>query len=157
MKAKIKKTQDGIEKNLNALIERSSSLRAFLQFYVYPKYQSLQRSRWMTEGASQGKPWPSLNAKYAEWKKKKYAKYEGQGQRMLVATGHLYKSVIGPGSGHYKKIDDKSITVGTSVEYAKYVAAKRSIFIFKKQDMDEIKQSVWDYIRFAKYRKFVRS
>ena len=153
--ARLVNVQNGIEKNLDGMINRSKSFRSFLQSYVYPKYQNLQRERWMTEGESQNDKWPALNAKYAEWKRRRFAAYDGSGEKMLIATGKLVKSVIGPGPGHYKLIDDKSLTVGTRVDYAKYVAQKRSMFKFKPEDIAEIKRAVGEYIRFANFKKFV--
>lgn len=88
-----KKTE--IRDKLDEMIKRGGSPEAFLTRVAYPLYMARQSKRWITEGASEGVKWAPLNAKYAEWKKRQFAGYPANGEKMLIATGRLAESVIG--------------------------------------------------------------
>lgn len=152
MKAAITSISKTIEKRLEAMVEQARMTRAFLERVVYQEYLKAQRKRWMTEGASDGwgalEKWKPLNAKYAAWKKRRFASAPGGGTKMLIASMRLFNAVIGKGDGHKKLISDKSIVIGVDVPYAKYVNSARPFFVFSDEMMDGLRD---------KYKKFITS
>lgn len=138
------------------MIKRGRSAQAFLARVAYPMYQSRQMQRWITEGNSEGMPWSALDPKYRAWKRRQYAGFPGNGNRMLIRTGLLAESVIGrkfegqlvspdseasPGKAAFHRvlITNQSMYIQTEVEYAKYVNEKRKMFVFKKDFAQSIK------------------
>lgn len=128
----------GIEDNIQGMLDRSKSMQSYLNRVVYKQYQNAQRKRWMTENASEGTRWSPLNPKYREYKKKKFAAFDGRGTKMLIATDRLYKSVIGPGADHGKLVSDKRIEITWKTPYAVYVDEKRPFTEFGEQTMEQI-------------------
>lgn len=53
---------------LTKMASNAGDLRGILMRSLYPIYQNAQRSRWMTENASEGKRWKSLAPTYAKRK-----------------------------------------------------------------------------------------
>jgi len=120
--ASLHKTKDGIGKRLDEMVSQAGNVRAYLNTVVYRQYMEAQKTRWITENASEGSKWESLNPAYAERKKRvygggpkykmvstlgtkgfsgkevvgQYKAYPGSGTKMLVATSRLYGSVLGP-------------------------------------------------------------
>ena len=171
----IKWVETGIQKNLTSMLDRGKETRAYLNRVVYPQYQKAQQKRWMTEGASEGQKWKPINPDYAEYKLRRYGggtKYEwiggqgegrpwkpdgkwpvfpGKGSKLLIATGRLVSSVIGPvasgnalfksgGTSEHKKVVGRtSITIYTSVEYAKEVSKVRPFMRFSKKTIQKIR------------------
>jgi hypothetical protein len=80
---------DQITPRLQAMIDRSKSVQAFLNSVIYTMYQNFQMQRWMTEGSSEGESWPALNSTYAKYKLRRYgggAKFKWIGGRGLGDT-----------------------------------------------------------------------
>ena len=136
--ASIKAINTGIQDNLTAMLDRQHSMQAYLDRIVYRQYQNAQRERWMSEGASEGVPWDSLNPAYASRKLIKFASYDGGGRKMLIATGRLFKSVIGPGEDHQKVATNDELTVSWSTEYAPYVNQRRTFDLFSLPTMEKM-------------------
>jgi hypothetical protein len=89
--------RNDVQTKLNNLLTQAKSTKAMAR--VYSMYQALQVERFKTEGASEKMPWdPYSSQKYAEYKKKKYAKYPGSGSKLLIATSTLAGAIIGPGA-----------------------------------------------------------
>jgi hypothetical protein len=65
---------------------------------------------------------------------------------MLIATNKLFKSVIGPGNGFRKVTTPKTLTLSTSVEYAKHVDEARSFTDFGDKTMSEIYGGIAKFI-----------
>lgn len=147
----LKKVQAGIEKRLEEMMDRSRALRTYFLTQIYPYYQNLQRTRWMTEGSSEGPAWKAINPLYAAYKRTRFVSYDGHGTKMMIATGRLFKSVIGPGADHTVRVDDRSITIGTTVEYAKFAGKIRPIFKFKKSEISAMKRGVFTYIKTGRF------
>jgi len=160
--AKLTTLEDNISKKLTAMISRKSMIRSFLQTYLYPHYIEAQTIRFQTEGASQGKGWPALSPAYAQRKLKLYKDMPGGGRRINVATGTLMMAILGTGKGHFKVINENSLTVGVkdissvrkgksvlkkSLEYAGYVDMVRPIFWFSSNWNKEWKRKFenWFY------------
>lgn len=132
-----------IEANLAGMVNRTEALPGFLKRDTYRRYQKAQLERWQTEGASEGKKWAPLNAKYAAWKRRRYgagASYQfhhslkasanmrhvwgpfpGNGTKMLIATGTLVAAVVGPVKGL------KSFPMKSSAENHRMIASKKGI------------------------------
>jgi hypothetical protein len=169
--ASIKMVGGGVIDNLNSMIEKGKSSKAFLARVAYPMYQARQMKRWITENASEGSHWKALNTNYKEWKRINYAGYPGNGEKMLIRTGALLGSVIGKelqgnpdetqvnekgvtsfsgnlGSGkpkHFVMVTDTTLIVGTEVEYAKHVNSVRPMFTFKQEFYREIKEKYYKW------------
>ena len=164
MRAEMKKTGDGIEKRLQMMVDKSRQTRAFLARIIYPMYQKAQAERWMTEGVSESDAWKPLSTKpffayweqgglrkyydggYVEYKRAKYSSFDGAGNVMLVATNRLRKSVTGPSKDHRMMVDDHSISVFTTVPYARYVDEKRSFTHFGLETRRKMIRAVRDYV-----------
>lgn len=146
MMVKLKTLHNRITKRLNAIKQREKSMQSFLNTTMVEMYRNIQKARWMSEGASERLRWKPLSTKpffafwepkkselrrfwqggYVEYKRHKFAEYEGSGKKMLIATGKLYKDVIGPG-GKFKKVaTPKKLTITTSNEYANWVDENRT-------------------------------
>lgn len=133
-------------KNLRSMIARGKSSRTFLQKHAYPAYLGAQRKRFQTENKSQSQQWAALNPKYAAYKVNKYASAPGGGRKIMIATGKLYKSIIGEGDGHFKLITDKEMVVGTSIPYATFPARTRSIMKFNPDFIRRLKEQWSQYL-----------
>lgn len=157
------KTSDTITERLNLIIKKGKDPRAFLSRVAYPLYQSHQMKRWMTEGESEGETWPRINKEYELYKKKKFSSYPGSGTKMLIARGNLFESVVGKhlgdsdpkeGSmssiggikGHNVVFADKSMTISTELQFAKYVNETRKMFKFRDQFRKEIRNKYANWI-----------
>lgn len=101
---------------------------AFLVRVAYPMYQKFQRKRWMTRNVSEGMQWKPNALRYSEWKKIKYASFPGGGTKVMIATGRLFQSIIGPSPDHRRIIRGTKMIIGTSVEYASYAGDIRPFF-----------------------------
>lgn len=124
-------------------------MQGFLNRDVVEAYRNIQRKRWVTENASEGgesKRWAALNPAYAKRKLTQFAGYEGAGKKMLIATGKLYKSVIGPGAGFRKVATNKTLTISTSVEYAQHVDEARSFTTYSKASILGLRKMIRDFM-----------
>jgi hypothetical protein len=65
---------------------------------------------------------------------------------MLIATGRLMKSVIGPGEDHKKIVTDKSFEVAWSTPYAVYVSDVRPFNSFGEKTMTEIYDGISKFL-----------
>lgn len=145
--AKITLTNDGITRQLQGYINRANALEGYLNRVVVEQYRNIQRSRWMTENASEGDRWEALNPSYAARKRKAYARYEGSGTKMLIATGKLFKAVIGPGAGFRKITTPRSLTISVSgVDYAEYVDEARTFTTYSDKSVREIREGVARFV-----------
>lgn len=146
MSAGIKHVEKGILNRLDGMLDRQKSLRSFLDRNVYRIYQNVQRQRWMEEGASEGAHWERLNPAYAKRKLTLYKEYEGGGSKMLIATGKLYKSVIGPGEGFRKVVTDRSLTIATTIKYAPFVDEARSFTTYSQSTRARFRKAIGQFV-----------
>lgn len=186
--ASLTKLESGVEKRLQDLTERSKSMRSFLNGTIYALYQQVQLNRWQTEGASETGQWASLSEGYAQRKKIMYGggpkhkwiggqgenrpwevsgtwpSYPGAGTKVMIATGRLASSVIGPNPiwkggerFHRKLVTDTSITIQVDSsqskegkdpgsEYFVYANQKREFMKFSQVTRDKFKQACRDFI-----------
>jgi hypothetical protein len=142
----IARTQKSITYRLDGMLNRQKAIRSFLDRNIYTMYQNVQRSRWMTENASEGTPWEKLNPSYAQSKLKKFKDFPGRGTKMMIATNTLFQSVIGPGEGFRKVVTDRSITILTSIPYAKHADAARTFTTYSVETKKRFRKAVAQYI-----------
>jgi hypothetical protein len=149
----------GIEKNLQEMINRASSMAPFFNKNVYAQYQNVQRKRWMTENQSEaGTPaWPELNSTYKKWKVVKYASSPGRGTKMMIATDTLRKSVIGPGEGFRKIVTPRSLTIATTIQYAEHADKARTFSKYSPETMREFYAMIGDFIFKNKIKVFTNA
>ena len=139
---------DGAGNKLRGMLNRAGLVRGWLNRVAYPLIIEAQRIRWASEGASEGGSWPALNPAYAIYKLKKFAGYPGGGRKMLIATGRLVDSVTGDNTKeHYKLVEDKRLSVGTMVGYAKYVDEARPITKLSSATIQVLKRSLNQYLK----------
>ena len=158
MDVKLKKLEDKVSTSLEALKARGKSGRTFINAYAYPKYIEHQMLRWDSQNWGS---WPALNPKYAEYKKRKFAQFPGQGERMMIATGKLYQSVIGENRKyHVKIITENELIVGikfggkNEMEYARFANELRPFMSFKESNdkafIKDLKERYQKYLRGGK-------
>ena len=146
---------DPISNRLNGMFRRSSiGLQVYLKTEVYKQYQEAQLARWKSGGSgdssvitSEGDKWGALKPAYRKYKRRKFGSMAYGGNQILVATGALLKSVIGPGNGQNLIVSPKSITISTSVSYAPYVNAERQYSKFGPKTMGQIKSGIVGFIK----------
>lgn len=150
-------TKNDLKTRLDGLLDKANMQGAAAR--IYPLYQKLQTERFMTEGASEGFPWPALTPQYAEYKEKKFKSYPGGGTKTLIATSSLAGAVIGPGSpfrgvsNHIALFTKYSMQIkvntsgtndaGKPFDYPQYVAETRPFMSFS----DVSKQAMKDELR----------
>lgn len=151
MKASVISTENKILNRLNDMVKNVKDVRGFLERVVYPTYLKAQKKRWMSENQTDGSGdlggWDALNPLYAARKKVRWAQAPGGGTKLLIASGRLYKAVMGEGPGHRKIVSDRSIIIGVDIPYAKYVNARRPFFIFSDEMMTGIKEKYGQHLR----------
>lgn len=148
--------EKGIERALAGYINRDRAMQSFLNRNVVEAYRNIQRKRWMTENESEGKRWEKLNPKYAEYKKKKWAGAPGGGRKMLVASGDLVQSVIGPGAGFKKIATPRQLVISSGVKYAKYVDESRTFTEFSQKSLNDIRKMIAEFLFFNIMRPFTK-
>lgn len=165
MNAGLGSVKKEVSLRLAGLLDRSKSIRSFLNRNVVEQYRNVQKRRWMTENQSEGKRWKPLEPGYAEAKQKRYAKYDHGGTQMLYASGQLFKSVIGPGHGFRKIVTERQLIITVAVEpesgkprkkftpYAEYVDEDRSFTTYSRSTIREFNRMIYDYIVHNKLRK----
>lgn len=76
-----------------------------------------------------------------------YKAYPGNGTKTNIATGRLLQSLLGEGPGHYKLVKPTSLTIGTTVPYAKSVDESRSITELSKYTLEVISKELSSYLK----------
>lgn len=134
----MKELSGGLGDQIKKYLDRARLVDGYINRVIYPTYQRRQRKRYQTEGASEGVKWPALNAQYAAYKLKKFSSYPGGGRKMMIATGRMKDSVIGPGADHRKIGPSRGrLEVYWTTPYAVYTEDVRPVNVWdKKQDQD---------------------
>lgn len=126
------------------MLDRSKAMQGYLNRIVYAQYQNAQRTRWMTENASEGPDkWEPLNERYKKWKIGYYSGFPGNGSKMLIATGKLYQDVV---ERPNKLVSDKSLEISWTTEYAPDVDMVRPFSVFGQETMNEIYSGLGEFI-----------
>lgn len=146
MSVKVATISRGINQVLEGYVNRANSLESYLNRVVVEQYRIVQRKRWITENASEGTQWDRLNPTYARYKLSAFKAYEGAGTKILIATGKLFKSVIGPGAGFKKVTTPRSLTISTTVDYAGHVDEVRPFTRYSSETIRKIHKGIVDYI-----------
>jgi hypothetical protein len=162
----ITRTEKGITDRLDGMLNRSKGLRSFLNRNIYRMYQDVQKERWMTENVSEGTKWKENSSfptfanwepegspfrkfwpqGYAQYKLYKYQNAPLKGRSVMVATGDLFQSVIGPGKGFRKVIEDRSITILTSIPYAKDADDVRTFTTYSLQTRKRFRKAIAQFV-----------
>lgn len=136
----------GIENRLEKYLEREAALQSYLNKNVVEQYRNIQRRRWMTENASEGQVWDRLNPGYAAQKKRVYALYPGRGTKMMIRTGDLFESVIGPGKGFRKIATPRSLVISTTNPYAADANAQRNFTSYSAKTRADLYRGISEFI-----------
>lgn len=76
-------------------------------------FYQIEEQQFKEEGRSN--TWTPLSAGYARWKKVRYP-----GKKILERTGELRRSLTGRGGSPIRELTPDSLTLGTSLPYARY-------------------------------------
>lgn len=145
----LKLKRNAIQKRLEGLTKLEATTGAFLNRTIYPLYQRLQSERFKTENRSEGQRWKPVSRQTRERKLKDRARDRAAfpgGDRILIHTGDLSRSVIGTSLEHHRKVvTGKKITVATTLGYAGFVAADRPFMKWGKDSRKEFRDRVRAY------------
>jgi len=142
----VKPFERGIQANLEAMVSRANSVQGYLNRNLYRQYQNAQRTRWQTEGASEGTKWLPLNPGYAKRKLVRFASYPGGGRKMMIATKRLFDAVVGPSGEHRKEVTSRSLTIGWTTPYAVYADEKRPFSSFSNKTEQQMYDGLAKYL-----------
>lgn len=146
----IKKTDDGVSKYLNGLIDRSKTLSSYLNRNLFRQYQKAQLLRFQTEGASENLAWAPLQQAYQQYKRKKFASSPGGGNATMIATGRLMQGATGQDSNYfYKLVTDEKFEIGmntSALPYSPYPGVMRPYMRFSEDTLTQWRQGIRDYI-----------
>lgn len=157
------KTESEIQHRLAGLLNRSRSIRSFLNRNVVEQYRNVQKKRWMTENASEGSKWKELSPGYLLRKRQDFKKSSHGGDQILYASGDLYKSVIGPGKGFRKITTERKLIIGLDpsvipyasihdsggvirTKSAKITIPSRPFSVYSKSTIREFYDMIYQYI-----------
>lgn len=152
----ITKVRGDISKLFAGYIQRDRAMQGFLNKNVVEFYRNVQRKRWITENQSEGRAWERLNPKYAERKRKVWRDAPGGGSKMLIASGALQESVIGPGKGFYKVATPRQLIIQTGVKYAQYVDEVRTFTEFSNTTRKELGSMIAKFLFFNEIRTYTK-
>lgn len=146
--AKLTIGENAIANLYEKIKDRTARAGAAMARDAYQIYVNAQRKRWMTENASEGSKWKALaDTPYKKYKPKRFVAYPGGGRKLMIATSNLVKSVVGDDRTYHKLlIEERSITIATTLPYAKYVAEVRPIFEFSEETKKKIREKMVEYI-----------
>lgn len=145
--AGLKPIGDGIGEQIKKYLDRARLIDGYINRVIYPTYRRRQMKRYQTENASEGTRWAPLNPSYAKRKLTKFASYPGQGRKMMIATGRMKDSVIGPGADHKKIGPSKGrLEVYWTTPYAVYTEQVRPVNVWDKRQDQEMYDGAVKYI-----------
>lgn len=144
MKLAMHMAVDGISEHLKKMLDRSNRPQGFNARVAYPMILAAQRKRFMTENESEGDKWAPLSTKpffafwetdpklkkqwpggYREYKKTKFASFDGHGTKTLIATGELLNANIGKSKRHRRIAENTrvgfEVSTDQSTEYFQYL------------------------------------
>jgi phage gpG-like protein len=131
---------EGVQKlqlDLNSLVKRSDNLTVPLKQGRVLMLRSINQNFHKS-----GRPilWTPLSLAYAKQKKR-----QGYGNKILVRTGQLKRSISG-------SVQPKKLTIGTAVHYGKYhqfgtsKMPMRKFLLFQDEDLKRISTLVREYL-----------
>lgn len=163
--------QGGISQWIAACDKRINLIAGYLDRIVKQDYINTQRTRFMDENVGadfDGGRWESMDAKYADYKRKKYAAYPGGGTKINVRTSNLLESLLlsdnfypspepsrirgGKQSrgeamaGSLALVNATSIHIYTMVPYASYVDENRTFSKWSQHFWDRTNRGIMDYL-----------
>lgn len=140
---------NGIEKQLEGMVNRVNLLPGYLSRVVYKQYQNAQRERWQTENTTayvDGGQWAPLDPAYRAYKEKKFKDYPGGGRKILIRTKRLMDSVVGPAQEQGVLVDERSIRILTMVPYANFVDEVRTFSNFSALFYRDVYKGIGQYL-----------
>ncbi|HCW05857.1 MAG TPA: hypothetical protein DGG95_00635 [Cytophagales bacterium] len=147
--SRLKKIEDKITEKLNEMLKATEYFEQYVVKRFQPMFQVVQQKRWQTENASEGSQWEPLNQWYALWKKEAYFDQFGHGEKMMIATGKLYKALtLDDDSRDWSRIINKTTVVyNFDIEYAKSAGEIRPILEFSKRTIERFKSDFKEHLR----------
>lgn len=174
---RLKTIHSGFDEWFTACTERLDLVSGYLNRIVKQDYLISQQNRFDTNNAGpdfEGGAWASLDPKYAEYKRKRYAAFPGSGTQTNVRQSNLLSSLLltntyypNPeprkiragrkgkksagqlAAGSLVTVDTTSIHIYTLVPYAKYVDedhAKRTFTQWSQVFWDRINRGIMNYL-----------
>lgn len=146
----ITSAENGIQRSLDAMINRANTVSSYLNNNFFKKFQKAQIERWKSENQSQGSTWKPVDPGYAKIKRKKWAAYPGGGTVLMIAKGNLADAAQGRNSAnYYKVVTNTSFTFGinlANLPYAKYPGVLRPFMQFSDDTINEWQKNIRDFI-----------
>lgn len=142
----------GVQSRMNQMVKDGpSKTRAWLNRQAYSVYQKAQAQRFETENQSEGRRWKQVKRDYRiqkiRDKQESPNAYPG-GDRILIYTGALSRSVVGTSKDNHRKVvTDRKLTVATTLEYAGFVAQVRPFMRFGQETRTDFRNSFIEYMR----------
>lgn len=132
---------------IKKMLARAKSLDGFLNRVAYPMLIRMQRERW---GSENDGAWKPLNAKYREYKLRKYASFPGAGANMMVATSQLYQAVTGDDLKYHRKlVGSNQLTISIVEESGSKKSRQSKKRSVKLAGFVEAEIPVFNYAKFA--------
>ena len=104
--------------------------------YKWVGGRGTQETRWFDKKGNR-RPWQESGT---------WPSYPGAGKLLMIATGDLQKSVIGPGKGHRKLITPRSMSIFTTIPYAADANKARPFMTFSPAFKAKMKQKIKEYV-----------
>lgn len=166
--------QGGITNWLIACTSRINLIEGYLNRIVKQDYIKTQTNRFESENVGpdfDGGKWESLDQKYAEYKRKKYASFPGGGNKVNVRQSNLLQSLLlqdsyypapepkkiragkkgSPSKGEQTAgslavVNATSIHIYTMVPYASFVDEERTFTKWSQYFWDRTNRGIMDYL-----------
>lgn len=155
------KVKDDFSATMNKMLDNTRSAQGGFA-RIYALYQRFQTDRFTSQNSSEGDPWPELSAKYADYKRKKFASFPGSGTKMMIASGTLAGAVIGPGAPFSGTDRHRAVFTSTSMQisvdmsgknaagkdfdYAADAAEQRPFMEFSDAHLEQMKEELSQFI-----------
>lgn len=146
-----KMIRNDFEKRMNGMINSGGLFRGFLNSTIYSIYQKAQDERFRSENQSEGRKWKQVRRDYRirkiREKQRDPNRFPG-GDRILIHTGELSRSVVGSDLKFHRKIvSERSITIATTLEYAGFVAETRPFMSFGRTTQKKFSDAVKRFVK----------
>ena len=125
--------------------------RGVLNGPIYTAYKRAQDERFRTENSSEGSHWKQVKRdtriRKIKDRQRDSSRWPG-GDRILIHTGDLSRSVIGTRREHHRKVvTERAITIATTLAYAGFVAEKRPFMKFGSKTKGVFKSIIRRHVR----------
>ncbi len=180
---KFKKVRDSSDDYLKGLLKARTHFDAWAARTLPKLYANAQRQQFMTQGASEGKPWraPQSN-QYRVWKRWSFSTWAGQGHKTMIASARLLVSLLPEnerqglfmgqlgirlesplwrgitqnwGKEFRSTVGDGKAQYMTSIPYFRYVNERNNVTTLSQRTQKEFSKSFQTYLHRVAARSLV--